>query len=117
MTTEHHEAFSKAACTISRDIDGQSDMYDGYCSAINVSLSNGALIEQQWWANEEEWPKGHRSKILIQLFQEGTDTVLKFTQDGVPASMRDRIEKGWFTYYWEPMDAYLQSLPILPDEA
>ena len=114
MTTDLHRAFTKAECSISREIDGVSAMYDGYCHAINISLSPGASIEQQWWANEETWPDGHRSHMLIQLFQEGQDTVLKFSQEGVPTSLRENIEKGWFTYYWEPMDAYLQNLPVLP---
>lgn len=84
-------------------------MYDGYCHAINLSLNPGKRIEQQWWAHEDAWPEGHRSRIILELAESGPDTVLTFTQEEVPVMLSEQIEKGWFTYYWNPLAIFLQS--------
>ena len=106
MSENKHSVFTSSECEISKSIGGQCTMYDGYIQARNLVLERGKVIEQQWMAQEDEWPEGHESVIRIVLESQKGGTLLTLTHSGVPDSLKDTLEKGWLTYYWEPMEEY-----------
>lgn len=81
-------------------------IYDSYITGKNIRLEKPHKIIQEWRANEEHWPKSHFSILEITLTQEGNRTKMLFEQKGVPSPHADDISKGWYEYYWNPMQEY-----------
>jgi activator of HSP90 ATPase len=62
---------------------------------------------QAWRA--QDWPAGHFSLVTFSLSSAaGGRTKLAFTQVGLPASDAAAKSRGWHTYYWKPLRAYLE---------
>lgn len=106
MSSNRHSAFTGTECELSKDIGGACTMYDGYITAENIRLEPGRLIEQSWIAREEQWPEGHQSVIKIRLKAKDEGTELTLEHREVPKALADSISKGWYEYYWEPMELY-----------
>jgi activator of HSP90 ATPase len=107
ISEKRHAAFTGAAASISRKVGGAFTCYGRYLCGINLDLVPGRRIVQAWRSNG--WPKGVFSVATFSLSRaRGGKTKLSFTQVGVPASSNMSISKGWRTYYWKPLRAYLE---------
>jgi len=77
--------------------------YDGYIRGENIELIPDRRIVQDWTADEECWPKDHRSKVTFALKRVRTGTRLSFFHSGVPEKCHRDIRQGWWDNYWKPM--------------
>ena len=106
MDEKRHARFTGAKAAISRKVGGAFSCYGKFLTGSNVDLVPGKRIVQAW--RSSGWPKGAYSVATFVLARaRGGKTRLSFTQVGVPASSRMHINKGWKTYYWTPLKAYL----------
>ncbi len=102
MDSEKHAAFTESKAIISPKASGDISAYDGYITGTNVKLVPDKIIVQRWRA--EDWPIGHFSTITIELKKhDETDTVMHFTQTGVPSDFYTSIANGWKKHYWTKM--------------
>jgi activator of HSP90 ATPase len=106
MNSSKHSAFTGSDCEISNEIEGECFMYDGYILATNLELVPSKLIAQSWVAMEDEWPEGHFSTISIELTPKEEGTLITFTHSDVPDALNEALAKGWYEYYWEPLESY-----------
>lgn len=106
MSTNRHSAFTGTECEMSTETGGMCTMYDGYITAENLRLDPCKLIEQSWIAREEGWPEGHKSYIRIELRVKENGTELIFEHREVPFALKESLAKGWYEFYWEPMELY-----------
>lgn len=67
MDSREHASFTNAAATISQQVDGAIGAYDGYITGKNLDLKEDKKIVQAWRADEAGWPKGHFSRLTIEL--------------------------------------------------
>ncbi len=108
MNEKRHATFTGNAAVISRKVGGTFTCYGGYISGINLELEAPKRIVQAW--RSQTWPEGTYSIVTFALARKkGGRTRLSFTQVGVPASDFRDISKGWRTYYWSPLKAFLKA--------
>jgi len=107
INEKRHAKFTGDAAVISRKVGGAFTCYGGYISGINLELVPAKRIVQAW--RSQTWPEGMFSIVTFALKRsKGGRTRLSFTQVGVPVSDFKDISKGWRTYYWKPLKAYLK---------
>lgn len=107
VNEKKHSKFTGAKAVISRKVGGAFTCYGTYLAGFNVDLVPGKRIVQA--RRSSGWPKGTFSIATFAMSRSrGGKTKLAFTQVGVPASSRMHINKGWRTYYWKPLKAYLE---------
>lgn len=109
MDADKHSDLTGSDATMSREIEGEFEVFDGYCRGYNIDLHEGRKIVQAWFFDEEGWPEDHYSVCKFEFTSQGGETTLEFTQTGVPAALADRIAASWYELYWEPMQTYLQN--------
>jgi activator of HSP90 ATPase len=102
-----HKTVTGAPAKISRKVGGAFTCYGGYVKGFNLDLVPSKRIVQAW--RGKRWPAGAYSIASFNLSRKaGGKTTLAFTHIGVPASSFKDIDKGWRTFYWEPIKAYLK---------
>jgi len=107
INDKKHAKFTGAKAAISRKVGGAFKCYGTYLSGFNLDLVPGKRIVQAW--RSTGWPAGCYSVVTFALSRsKGGKTKLKFSQVGVPSPNRMDINKGWQTYYWKPLKAYLE---------
>lgn len=85
---------------------GHFSIFDDYCIGSNISLEPNKKIVQEWNFDEDGWEEEHFSICTFEFEKVENGTLLKFTQDEVPADLYDSLKHGWKQYYWDPiMDA------------
>jgi activator of HSP90 ATPase len=106
MDSATHAAFSGSVASISREVGGEFNAYDGYISGKNLELVPDRKIVQSWRA--VDWPDGHFSTVTFLFIPIAEGTQLDFTHTGIPEGEEAAFEEGWIDNYWEPMKEYLE---------
>jgi activator of HSP90 ATPase len=106
MDSRRHAEFTHAPASVSPEVGGAFNVYDGSISGTNLELEPDHRIVQLWRAGD--WPAGHYSKVTFTLTEVPDGTRITFTQSGVPGKNIDEIRQGWRDYYWIPLREYLE---------
>lgn len=107
MDQDLHSEITGSEATMSREIEGEFDVFEGYCQGYNIELIEGKKIVQAWQFAEDGWPEDHYSNCTF-LFEPNEDgTRMTFTQTDVPAEKYDALDSGWYQFYWDNMTDYL----------
>jgi activator of HSP90 ATPase len=107
MDQKKHAAFTGSKVTMSTDVNGKFNVFDGYCHGYNIELIKGKKIVQAWHFAEDGWPDDHFSICTFELEKVNNKTKLKFLQTDVPEHKVDSLKNGWKQFYWEAMKEYL----------
>src|SRR6185436_18575775 len=111
MNAKKHSEVTGGAVKISDKEGTPFDVYDGYITGKNLQLNKNKLIVQSWHGSD--WEPGEIDSTLILLFeQKGNSVIAYVTHANLPDEHADSIDKGWYTYYWEPWKNYLAGKPI-----
>ncbi len=108
MDQDLHSEITGSEATMSREIDGEFDVFEGYCQGYNIELVDGKKIVQAWQFAEDGWPEDHYSFCTFIFEPTENGTRLTFTQTGVPADKYEALESGWHQFYWDNMTDYLE---------
>ncbi|MCL5985764.1 MAG: SRPBCC domain-containing protein [Actinobacteria bacterium] len=108
MDSEKHSRLVGSKATISREVGGKFSIYDGYIDGTNIELEQDRKIVQDWRGEEDCWPKGHYSRLTIELEEIDGGTQLALVQSGVPEECYADFDQGWHDYYWEPLKEMLK---------
>ncbi|KAJ2722712.1 Co-chaperone [Coemansia sp. Benny D115] len=73
-------------------------LFGGHIEGELTKLEPGRLIEQTW--RVATWPKGHYSRVKIDIEQQSSSTRLSLKQSGVPFNEEDATKANWDRYYW-----------------
>ena len=109
MDQKKHAAFTGAKVTMSLNVKGKFNIFDGYIHGYNIELEEGKKIVQAWHFSEEGWPDDHFSVCTFLFEKTGDKTKLTFRQIGVPEDSVTALKAGWKQYYWTPMKEYLKN--------
>ena len=107
MDSEKHGAFTGGDVTMSKEINGEFSVFDGYCRGYNIELDPGKKIVQAWHFAEDGWPDEHFSICTFELNVMEKGTMVIFTQTGIPEHKYESLKGGWKDFYWEPIKQYL----------
>jgi len=108
MDQAQHAAFTGSEVIMSRDVNGEFTVFDGYCHGRNLELIPGEKIVQTWHFAEDGWPDDHFSICTFRFEKVADTTKLTFLQTDVPEHKVEDLKKGWKDFYWNPMKAYLK---------
>lgn len=100
-------ALTGGKVTMSNEINGKFEVFDGYCTGFNIELKEGKKIIQGWHFAEKGWPDDHFSLCTFEFEKVPTGTKLTFTQTDIPERNVEALKEGWKLYYWQPMKSYL----------
>ena len=100
-----HAAFTCYSAEIDRHVGGHMKAGGDYISGEMVELIPEEKIVQTWHATD--FPKGHNSRLQLDLEPTDKGTLLHMTHSGVPSELEKDIAEGWHRHYWDPLRAYL----------
>ena len=107
MDEETYEDFCGSQVTMDPVEGGEFTVFDGYIMGQNIELVPHTKIVQEWNFAEDGWPEDHFSLCTFLFEEQEGQTLLTFTQTGVPEHVKEALENGWRQYYWEPMENYI----------
>jgi uncharacterized protein YndB with AHSA1/START domain len=88
--------------------DGSFTAWDGYIIGRTRNSTPNSRIEQAW--RTTEFPEGAAdSTLVIDLEEVAGGTRVSITHTGIPDGQGAGYEKGWDTFYFEPMTKYFSS--------
>jgi activator of HSP90 ATPase len=94
-------AFTRAAPKVFEGAKkgGKFELFGGNVSGEYLELVDPTKIVQSW--RLDQWPKGHYSRLEIDLDQNDVDnvTVMRVTWTGVPVGQEDVTKRNWNEYY------------------
>ncbi len=106
MSSEGHSAMTGSPATISGEIGGEFDAWDGYIHGKNINLERGVLIVQTW--RTSEFSETEEDSLLeINLKPVGDQTELTLRHSNLPAHGM-QYKEGWVDSYFEPMKTYFE---------
>lgn len=108
MDAKKHSQITGSKVSMSNEINGKFEVFDGYCHGYNIELIEGKKIVQAWHFAEEGWEENHYSICTFLFEEKSPKTQLIFTQTGVPEHKAEALTSGWKEFYWEPMKEYLK---------
>ena len=108
MDAKKHASFTGSPVKMSKKVKGTFSVFDGYCTGYNIELIENFKIVQAWNFKEDGWPIDHFSICAFLLEIDEKNTILTFTQTGIPEHKASDLRKGWNEFYWEAMKLYLK---------
>lgn len=94
-------AFTRGVVKLDPVKGGKFELFGGNIIGTFEELIPGKKIVQQW--RYKQWPKGHMSKVTINIEEKSDHTEILLVQTGVPNSEIDVTKDNWDRYYWESM--------------
>jgi activator of HSP90 ATPase len=110
MDSKKHAKLVNSTAKISKEVNGNFKIYDGYIEGKNIELEPKKKIVQLWRGDEDLWPKDHYSILTIFLEKTDNGTQINLMQEKVPEECYEDIEKGWYDFYWEPLKKMFKAL-------
>lgn len=104
---ELYEAFCGSEVNMDAVVGGEFSVFDDYIIGTNLELVPHSKIVQEWNFAEDGWPEDHKSVCTFLFEEKEGKTYLTFTQTEVPVHVKEALESGWRSYYWEPMENYI----------
>jgi activator of HSP90 ATPase len=111
MDEAKHAKLVNSTAKVSRDIGGKFEIYDDYIDGTNIELIQDKKIVQNWRGEEDCWPSEHYSKLTITFEKEKDGTRVTLSQEGVPEECIDDFDRGWYEFYWDPMQELFNKQP------
>jgi uncharacterized protein YndB with AHSA1/START domain len=108
LSSEGHSKMTGSAATVSAEVGGEFDAWDGYIHGKNLELVPHKRIVQSWRTSEFSGDEPD-SRIEITLEPAGKLTKLSLHHSGLPPH-GGQYETGWVESYFEPMKEYFTSL-------
>lgn len=108
MDEKLHAKFTGGKAKISRKVGGKFSAFDGGIFGKTIELEKDKKIVQEWYCEDENWPEGFFSKLILTITKSGNGAKLSMIQEKVPEKAAKSIAQGWKDYYWEPMKKLLK---------
>ena len=104
LSSKGHSAMTGSAASVSDQVGGEFEAWDGYIHGKNIELVPNQRIVQAWRTSEfsDDEPD---SQIEITLEPVEGQTKLTLKHTGLPPH-GGQYEDGWVESYFEPMKAY-----------
>lgn len=107
MDERLHSEIAGGEVKMGRNTNDRFSVFDGYCTGYNIELIPDEKIVQAWRFEEEGWPEDHYSIVTFKFTNTNNGCELDFNQTEIPFEKIEALSEGWKTYYWEPIEEYL----------
>ena len=104
LSSEGHTSMTGSPASVSAEVGGEFDAWDGYIHGKNLELVPGKRIVQSWRTSEFKADEPD-SRIDINLEDADGQTRLTLHHTGLPPH-GGQYEQGWVEAYFEPMNNY-----------
>ncbi len=108
LSSKGHAAMTGSAASVSAEVGGEFDAWDGYIHGKNLALVPNKRIVQSWRTSEFSKDEPD-SRIEITLEPAGESTKLTLRHTGLPPH-GGQYESGWVESYFDPMKEYFSSM-------
>lgn len=109
MNERKYSAFSGSNVKITKRVGEKFNVFDGYCTGVNLEIIPDKRIVQSWNFVEDGWPADHFTTCSFDFEHSASGTKMKFVQTEVPDFCQKALADGWKEYFWEPMKTYLKN--------
>ena len=99
-----HSDFTGAEATNEQRVGGRFSAWDNYIFGKNKEFEQDVKIVQSWTCTDF---RGEMTEVTFQFNSQGANTMLIFTQKGIPDKNYKQILHGWKDFYWKPLEKYL----------
>jgi uncharacterized protein YndB with AHSA1/START domain len=106
LSSEGHSQMTGGSASITADVGGEFEAWDGYIQGKNLELIPGKRIVQSWRTSEFNADEPD-SRIEITLESVADQTKLTLNHTGLPPH-GTQYEQGWVESYFEPMKEYFK---------
>lgn len=108
LSSEGHSKMTGSPASVSAEVGGEFEAWDGYIHGRNLELEYAKRIVQSWRTFEfnEDDPD---SRLEITLEPVGEQTRLTLRHMGLPPH-GGQYEQGWVESYFEPMKEYFAGI-------
>jgi len=107
LSSEGHSRMTGSPASVSAEVGGEFEAWDGYIYGRNLELEDGKRIVQAWRTTEfKEDERDSRIEITLEPVGDETKVTLKHT--GLPPH-GGQYEQGWVESYFEPMKEYFKN--------
>jgi uncharacterized protein YndB with AHSA1/START domain len=106
LSSEGHSQMTGGSASITADVGGEFEAWDGYIQGKNLELIPGKRIVQSWRTSEFNGDEPD-SRIEITLESVADQTKLTLNHTGLPPHGM-QYEQGWVESYFEPMKEYFE---------
>jgi activator of HSP90 ATPase len=106
LSSEGHSQMTGGSASITADVGGEFEAWDGYIHGKNLELIPGKRIVQSWRTSEFNADEPD-SRIEITLESVADQTKLTLNHTGLPPHGM-QYEQGWVESYFEPMKEYFE---------
>jgi uncharacterized protein YndB with AHSA1/START domain len=107
LSSDGHSSMTGSYATVSAEVGGEFDAWDGYIHGRNLELVPGKRIVQSWRTSEFKANEPD-SRIEIILESVGDQTRLSLHHTDLPPH-GGQYEQGWVDAYFKPMIEYFTS--------
>ena len=107
LSSEGHTHMTGSPASVSAEVGGEFEAWDGYIHGRNLELESGKRIVQAWRTTEFKDDE-RDSRIEITLEQVGDETKVTLKHTGLPPH-GGQYEQGWVESYFEPMKEYFKN--------
>ena len=108
LSSEGHTHMTGSPASVSAEVGGEFEAWDGYIHGRNLELEHGKRIVQAWRTTEFNDDESD-SRIEITLEPVGDETKVTLKHTGLPPH-GEQYEQGWVESYFEPMKEYFGGL-------
>jgi activator of HSP90 ATPase len=108
LSSEGHSLMTGSPASVSADVGGEFNAWDGYIRGRNLDLEYGKRIVQSWRTTEFSDDEDD-SQIEVTLESVDDQTKVTLRHIGLPPHGM-QYEQGWVEAYFEPMKEYFEGL-------
>ena len=107
LDSEGHANMTGGSASVSAEVGGEFEAWDGYIRGRNLELEYGKRIVQSWRTMEfSEDEEDSQIEVTFEWMEDGTKVTLRHTK--LPAD-GGQYEQGWVDNYFKPMKEYFES--------
>ena len=108
LDQKRHAAMTGAPVKLQRKPGGKFTAFGGMLEGTTLAIIPNRLIVQRW--RSTGWKKKDLDSTLILTFnKKGKGCQVDLVHVNVPTHDFRGVTKGWKTYYWIPLRAYLKA--------
>jgi len=107
LSSEGHTKMTGASASVSAEVGGEFEAWDGYIHGRNLELESDKRIVQAWRTTEFKDDESD-SRIEITLEPVGNQTKVTLKHTRLPPH-GGQYEQGWVESYFEPMKEYFKN--------
>ena len=99
------EKWTQDKAEMSEKPKAKFSLWSGEIHGKNLKIVKNKTLVQEWYGGDWEKP----SKVTFSFSKKGTSTLVKLKHEDVPIEEVKEFDKGWDTFYFNPIKDMLEN--------